>query len=68
MKFRTSLVRRMKQAERLAQRYWDDPAYRLHKVNYSRVRKGKPPLTSVSEISTIPNARYRPRDERGRLI
>lgn len=56
MKFRDSLKRRMAQAEQLQRRYRDDPAYRLHKVNYSRARRGNEPLSCVSEVITAQEA------------
>jgi hypothetical protein len=55
MKYRTPLKRRLQQAGHLSRRYRADPDYRLHKVNSSRVRRGKEPLSCVSEIGVEPH-------------
>lgn len=67
MTFKTPLRRRMAEADRLRQRYRDDPSYRLHKVNQRRAAKGNAPLSHVGEIGTalIP---ARARCERGRFV
>jgi hypothetical protein len=52
MRFATPLHRRLRNAEGLRRRYRDDPAYRLHKVNAKRARKGLPLAGSVDEILT----------------
>jgi hypothetical protein len=50
--YATPLHRRIKQADALRGRYRSDPAYRLHKVNSVRVRKGLPLATDEAEIDT----------------
>lgn len=65
MKPKTPFARRQKEAERLRHRYRTDEGYRLHKVNYSRRRNGKEPLSHVEQIGLEPRVgRFAPREVR----
>jgi hypothetical protein len=47
----------LKERQRLSRvhraRYWNDPAYRLRKINRAREWQGLPPRETVDEIKTV---------------
>lgn len=50
--FSTPLEERQRLSRHHRKRYWSDPAYRLRKINRSRIGLGLQPYQSVDQIRT----------------
>jgi hypothetical protein len=53
MTFETPLKERQRLSRVHRARYWNDPAYRLRKINRAREWQGLPPRETVDEIKTV---------------